>query len=166
LPLEIITLISLRLSTADYLNARLAFPLFLPVFNTQKFWHSRFLPNAERSWGFESHDWEISPCNWLWCYRRTANGSPSMKNRERVWRLVEKLKTILCLEWTEPISSSLAHPSNTAWLQATGDVRPETQLPYKGFDGGCVKFRERQVDIPTGELTHLAFPSSQLGGTT
>ncbi len=82
-PLEIITSISLRLPTVDYLNARLASRSFHPIFYTQQFWASRFLPNADRSWVFESQNWEKA-CDWRWVYHRTANGSPGMKNRERV----------------------------------------------------------------------------------
>lgn len=56
-PLEIITYMSLRLPTNEYLNARLALRSFYPVFYTQQFWASKFLPNAERFWVFESQNW-------------------------------------------------------------------------------------------------------------
>ncbi|KAH9986270.1 hypothetical protein F4779DRAFT_305655 [Xylariaceae sp. FL0662B] len=164
-PPEIIASISLHLSTTDYLNARLALPSFHPVFYNQQFWASRFLPNADRSWVFESQNWEKS-CDWRWLYRRTANGSPGMKNRERVWRLIEKAKEILCLQWTEPISDYTADAANINWLEATGDLQPNTQLPYKKFIGGCLQFHERHVCIPPDQLSHVAFSLIQLGDTT
>lgn len=165
IPLEIITSISLRLPTVDYLNARLALRSFYPVFYTQQFWASRFLPNADRSWVFESPNWEVA-CDWLWLYRRTANGSPGMKNRERMWRLVEKVKGMLRLEWIEPISSSITDVANMKWLEATADVRPDTDQPYQGFGGGCRRFHEKHVYIPPGQLSHLAFSLIQPGDTT
>ncbi|KAK2597380.1 hypothetical protein QQS21_006004 [Conoideocrella luteorostrata] len=165
-PLEIITMISLYLPTVDYLNARLSLPSFYPVFYTQEFWASRFLLSADRSWVFESRNWEIA-CNWLWFYRRTANGSPSIKNRERVWRLVEKVKKILCLEWIEPISYSVTDDAaNSNWLKAAGDLRPETNGPYQGFTGGCRQFHEKHVYIPPDQLSHLAFSLIKPGNAT
>lgn len=165
IPPEIITSISRYLPTVDYLNARLASRSFYPVFHGQQFWASRFLPNADRSWVFESQKWEMAN-NWLWLYRRTANGTPGMKNRERVWRLVEKVKEILCLEWIEPISNPIPK-ANINWRQASGDLRPDSlQPPYPGFHGGCRKFHEKQVRIPPSQLSHLAFSLIKLGNVT
>lgn len=164
-PLEIITSVSLCLPTVDYLNARLALRSFYPVLYNQKFWASRFLPNADRSWVFESQNWKMT-CDWLWYYRRTANGSPRMKNRERVWRIAEKVKEILCLEWIGPISYSINNVVDLNWLTAAGDLRPDTLQPYQGFGGGCRQFHEEQVCIPAGQLSHLAISLIQLGDAT
>lgn len=165
IPLEIIMSISIYLPTVDYLNARLALRSFYPVFHTQKFWASRFLPNAERSWVFESQDWAMT-CDWLWLYRRTADGSPGMKNRERVWRLVKKVEHLLRLKWTEPISHSITEITETQWLKGAGDVRAETDQPYQGFGGGCREFHEKHVQIPPGQLSQLAFSLIQTGDAT
>lgn len=164
-PLEIINSISLCLPTNDYLNARLALRSFHPVFYMQQFWASKFLPYADRSWVFESKNWRMA-CNWLWLYRRTANGSPGMKNRERVWRLVEEVKELLRSEWIQPLSRSITDVSDMKWLKAAGDVRPDTSQPYQGFDGGCRQFHEKQVCVPPDQLSHLAFSLIQSGGTT
>ncbi|TWU77003.1 hypothetical protein ED733_007548 [Metarhizium rileyi] len=165
LPFEIIISISLCLSTVDYLSSRLALPSFYPVFYTQKFWASRFLPNADRSWVFESRNWDMA-CDWLWLYRRTSSASHRMKNRERVWRLIEKVKPILDLQWIEPAPCFITDVANTNWLQAAGDIRPETQQPYHDFGGGCRQFCEKQVHIPPAQLSRLAFSLIQLGNAT
>lgn len=165
LPAEIISYISHHLPTVDFLNARLAAPSFYPIFNAQSFWASRFLPNADRSWVFEAQNWKM-PRSWLWIYRRTANGSPGMKNRRRIWRLIETVKQILRLEWCEPISSSIAKVPSTGWLQAAGDLRPESQQPGQGFRGGCQQLHEKQVDIPPGQLSQLAFSLIHIGSDT
>lgn len=164
-PLEIIKSISLCLPTNDYLNARLALRSFHPVFYMQQFWASKFLPYADRSWVFESKNWRMA-CNWLWLYRRTANGSPEMKNRERVWRLVEEVKELLRSEWIQPPSRSITDVSDMKWLKAAGDVRPDTSQSYQGFDGGCRQFREKQVCVPPDQLSHLAFSLIRSGDTT
>jgi hypothetical protein len=167
-PLEIITSISLCLPTKDYLNARLALRSFYPVFYTQQFWASKFLPDADRSWVFESRNWGTA-CDWLWLYRRTANGSSGMKNRERVWRLVEKVKEILRLEWIEPVSYSGTDMAGVDWPEAAGDVRPEppdTSGRTLRFDRGCRQFRERQACVSPHQLSHLAFSLIQPGHAT
>lgn len=164
-PLEIITSISLCLPTKDYLNARLALRSFYTVFYTQQFWASKFLLNADRSWVFESQNWGMA-CDWLWLYRRTANGSPGMKNRERVWRLVENVKEILRSEWIEPISCSNTDVAGMDWLKAAADIRPDTSQPYQGFGGGCRQFREKHAYIPPDQLSHLAFSLIQPGHVT
>lgn len=166
-PLEIIDSITLQLPTVDYLNARLALPSLFPVFYDRHFWASRFLPNADRSWVFESQNWKMAR-DWLWLYRRTANGSPKMKNCRRVWRLVEKVKELLCLEWAETVSRSIADVTNTNWLRVAADIRPDNlQPPYhQRFDGGCRQLREKQVCVPPGQLSHLAFSLVWVGDAT
>ncbi|KAK2592000.1 hypothetical protein QQS21_010303 [Conoideocrella luteorostrata] len=89
-----------------------------------------------------------------------------MKNRERVWRLVETVKAILCLEWIEPTSYSVTNVTHTKWLTVAGDIRPETAQPYHGFDGGCRQFYEKQIHIPPGELLQLAFSFIHLRDAT
>jgi hypothetical protein len=164
-PLEIINSISLYLPTNDYLNARLASRSFYSVFYVQQFWASKFLPYADRSWVFESQYWGMT-CNWLWLYRRTANGSPGMKNRERVWRLVETVKEILRSNWTEPLSYPISDVCDMRWLRAAGDVRPNTSQQHQGFSRGCRQFHERYICIPPDQLSHLAFSLIRCGNAT
>jgi hypothetical protein len=166
MPLEIITYIALHLSAEDYLNARLASGSFHPIFHQKQFWASRFLPNADRSWVFESQDWG-SDCDPLWLYRRTVNGSPGMKNRERVWRLVEYIQKILSLEWIEPILQCNATAADEDWLRAAGDIQPTTgDEPNYGFVGGCREFKKGQVNVSPDQLSYLAFYLIHPGNTT
>lgn len=101
LPLEIITAIAGTLPINDFFNARLALRSFYSVFYVQKFWASKFRPNADRSWIFESRTWPTAS-DWLWLYRRTARLSSGMRNRERVWRLAEEMRALLLLGCAEP----------------------------------------------------------------
>ncbi|KAH7175925.1 F-box domain-containing protein [Dactylonectria macrodidyma] len=165
LPLEIITSISLHLPTADYLNTRLVSPSFHPVFHIQRFWASRFLPNADRSWVFESQNWE-KICDWRWLYHRTADGTYGMKNRKRVWQLAEKVKEILSSEWTEPMSYSIADATEVNWLEASANTLTDARLPRHGFIGGCRQFHHRHVSIPPDQLSHLAFSLIRPGDGT
>lgn len=166
LPLEIIILISQHLPTGDYLNARLASPSFHPVFYVQRFWASKFLPGGDRSWVFETWDWE-SPCDWRWLYRRTANVSSGMRNRKRVWRLAEDLKRILLLQWREPIQNFVADDASNNWLEAAGDLLPATmRRQYHGFNRGCLQFHEKRVHIPPDQLSQLAFSLIRSGAIT
>lgn len=165
-PLEIINSISLYLPTNDYLNARLALRSFYSVFYMQQFWASKFLPYADRSWVFESQNWGMT-CNWLWLYHRTANGSPGMKNRERVWRLVENVEEILRSNWIEPLSYSITDVCDMKWLKAAGDVRPNTRQPRQAFfGGGCLQFHAKYVHMPPDQLSQLAFSLIRLENAT
>ena len=165
LPLEIITSISLHLSTRDYLSCRLASRSYLPVFYARQFWASRFLPYADRSWVFEAQTWDTA-CDWLWLYRRTANGSDEMKNRQRVWQLIEKVKEILGLKWIEPAPCSIPDKAESRWLEAAGGLRPGTGQSYQVASGGCRRHYVREVHIPPDQLSHLAVSLIQSSDTT
>lgn len=89
-----------------------------------------------------------------------------MKNRERVWRSVEKVKEILRLQWFEPVSYPGTDVAGMDWLEAAGDVRPDTSRRPLGFDRGCRQFRERQACVPPDQLSHLACSLIQLGHAT
>jgi hypothetical protein len=165
MPLEIITAISMYLPTVDYLNTRLALPSFYPVFYTQKFWASRFLPYAERSWIFESPTGDMT-CDWLWLYRCTVNGSPGMKNRKRIWQVIEKIRGILDLEWIEPILYSPTDSASLEWLEAACDLRLDGGR-YFGVDGGCCRrFHERSIHVSSYQFSQVAFSLIQPGNVT
>lgn len=88
-----------------------------------------------------------------------------MQSRERVWKLIQRVQGILYLRWTESYVLSSAIPNQTSlrWLEATGDLRPETHTAlYHGFNEGCRLFREQHTSIPR-LLSQMAFSIIQLG---
>lgn len=165
IPLEIIADISQYLSTKDYLNARSALRSFYAVFHMRRFWASRFLPNADRASVFESEDWETS-CDWLWLYHRTANGSPGVRNRERVWRLANKVKEILSSKWIDSSPYPCANTIGMEWREAAADVLLGAYQSDLTLYKGCREFHHKNVCIPPGQLSNLACSLVQLGDTT
>ncbi|KAI2601706.1 F-box domain-containing protein [Hypoxylon sp. NC1633] len=167
LPLEIVILISAYLPTVDALNVRRVSVSFLPIFYSHQFWASRFGANADRSWLFESREWDKT-YDLRWLYHRTNKEyrTRGMNNRERVWKLIQRTKKTLSLQRDESRASATAGVTNLKWREATGDLRPETRTgPLHGFDEGCRLFHEQQASISPGQLSHMAFSVIQLGET-
>ncbi|KAI0423605.1 F-box domain-containing protein [Xylaria sp. FL1042] len=166
LPQEIRIEIASYLPTVDALNTRRASRSFLSIFYSQQFWASRFRADSDRSWLFESHNWDKT-CDWRWLYRHTnkAHRTGGMQNRERIWKLIQRVKEILRLRWTKSIalSSAIPNQTNLRWLEASGDLRPEMDIgPYRGFNEGCRLFHEQCFSIP-GLPCQIAFSIIQLG---
>ncbi len=152
LPAEILNAISVYLPTVDALNTRLASASFLSIFYDQHFWVSRFRFHPDRSWVFESRDWE-KKCDWRWLYHRTASLTPGMKNRERVWRLIEHIQGVVRLRWAGSPSYPIPNLASV-WLEATGDLRPETRIgPYHNFDEGCRQFYRQYTSVSSDQLS-------------
>ncbi len=164
LPQEILMEIALHLPTVDALNARQASGSFLSIFYTQQFWASRFGVNADRAWLFEALGWDKT-CDWRWLYHRTneAHRTGGMHNRERVWKLIQRIQGTLNLRWTGSLSS-IPDLATLTWLEAAGDLRPVIRTgPYHGFNEGCRLFREQHTSIPRDQLTQMAFSILPLG---
>ncbi|KAI1426684.1 F-box domain-containing protein [Xylaria sp. FL1777] len=167
LPEEIIILISLYLPTADALNVRRASGSFLPIFSSQQFWASRFETNADRSWLFESQEWDKTyDRRWLYHSTNKAHCTEGMNNRKRVWKLIQRIQRVLSLRWEETSASDIAGITGLRWQEATGDLRPETpRWRLHHFDEGCRLFREQHTPTPLGKLSHIAFSIIKLSAT-
>lgn len=102
LPQEICFEIASYLPTVDALSARRASRSFIPIFYNNLFWASRFRADADRSWLFESREWNKTS-DWRWLYHRTnrVHRDGGIQNRERVWKLIQQVQRILCLQWNE-----------------------------------------------------------------
>lgn len=166
LPQEICFEIASYLPTVDALSARRASRSFIPIFYNNLFWASRFRADADRSWLFESREWNKTS-DWRWLYHRTnrVHRDGGIQNRERVWKLIQQVQRILCLQWNElsVLPSPRSNPESLKWLEATGDLRQETRTgPYHGFNEGSRLFHERQTSVPS-PLDQIAFSVIQLG---
>lgn len=129
LPLELCSAVAVHLPTPDALNARLASRSFWPVFSSQQFWASRFRGSSDRSWFFEARDLN-DVRDWRWLYHRTTDGriGPGLRNRKRIWGLIQDLAVILDLHWNG-LPSELPSPwtrptqESRTWVLAGGTCR-------------------------------------------
>ncbi|KAH6621152.1 hypothetical protein B0J18DRAFT_457717 [Chaetomium sp. MPI-SDFR-AT-0129] len=152
LPEELCIAIATFLPTADALRARLASRAFWPVFYSQQFWASRFVPStplsiADRAWFFEAHHAQPPHGDWRWLYRRTSDASlrGSLRNRQR----------ILTLPWNElPPTLPDVWSSNASALDAERSVRAHGIICHAARDEdhdihlGCRLFQTRSIAIP------------------
>ncbi|EFY97487.2 F-box domain-containing protein [Metarhizium robertsii ARSEF 23] len=169
LPREICLEIASHLPTVDAFSARRAVRSFIPIFNSNQFWASRFRAGADRCWLFESREWDKTS-DWRWLYHRTntAHRDEGMQNRERVWKLIQQVWRTVCLRGNDlpvlPLArSNLVSPGWLHWSEATGDLDKQTSTePGYGFGEGCRLFHELQTSLPS-HLDQIAFSVIQLG---
>ncbi|KAK4096379.1 hypothetical protein N658DRAFT_519244 [Parathielavia hyrcaniae] len=139
--------IAVLLPTADVLRARLASRAFWPIFDSQQFWASRFrgpLPAADR--------------DWRWLYRRTTDNylGPGLRNRRRIWALVQMVVYILALVWNEsspsltgtrPLDPAL---SDTGYrVEVNGLLLSPSRPDDHQFRNGCRVFRNLSIAVPS-----------------
>ena len=184
LPLELCIEIASYLPTADALKARRASRSFQPIFYSQQFWASRFRPDGDRSWLFESRQLgEAQDWRWLchrtnkshvtdkpprtkkYCSTRKAPCGKGINNRMRIWKLIGYVQGILRRRWTE---SLLARPPATntrwrgaRWQEATGDIQSSCKL-FGTFDNGCRLFHEQETLIPSS-ISRIILSIIQVG---
>lgn len=181
LPPEMCSAIARHLHTRDALQARLATRSFWQIFHSQEFWASRFDgPVAERSWFFEARDAHRekrgASVNWRCLYRRTTASRlpPGLRNRERIWGLLQGIVPLLELPWTEPPPAYMlplpsADPAEREkelkpWLFAGGNLVYDGLVGFsilrKGPHGRCA----RQVAVPA-DITSVSVSTIRMGSS-
>lgn len=163
LPAELAIQIACYLPTADALNARRALRSFVPIFYSKQFWASRFRTVADRSWIFESRQWN-NTTDWRWIYRRTSKASrnKAMQNRERIWELIQQVQQTLIGQWSDgPLLDSPQMDTTTlAWVEAAALVHPvSSYIPHEG----CQIFHQQQTAVPAA-LSKISFSIICVGG--
>lgn len=165
LPSEILEAIAIKLPIRDALNLRRASKVFLPILTSQIFWVSRFKPGYERKPGykresvFEKRSKEPRDWNALYRYTGHAYSPPGLKNRMRVWGLIQTLIGLLRLRLYKcsehpPI---LSNASGLKWSEVAGDIKHTTSSNYgEVFNEGCRLFQKHYASIP-GNLPKIAF---------
>jgi hypothetical protein len=156
LPEELCTVIAMYLPTTDVLRARLASRSFWSVFYNQQFWKSRFGASADRSWLFEARN--ISSLrDWRWLYRRTnvVHIGPGLRNRQRIWRLLQGLLDISALVWNElpPVLPAMWSPdivirATDRRVDSTGGFCRDQHAANRTLDNGCRQFRSQRIAVP------------------
>jgi hypothetical protein len=160
LPWETFEAIAINLSTRDAFSLSRASKAFLPLLTSQAFWASRFKPGQDRSFIFEIQN-NKERRDWLRLYRMTnyANNSLGLKNRRRVWKLIQNLVNLLplCLDGISESSRTNLNANNLRWSEVTGDIRQETcSGNCELFNEGCRLFRRQCASIPN-HLSRIAF---------
>lgn len=176
LPLEICTMIADELSVADYLSVRLASRAMWPIFHYQAWWRNKFYAQThgpeDRSWFIEA--WEaqdrLIAADWRYLYRRTRHDqlSPGLKNRKRIWRILQGIPAIvgLDLDTQEDLSATTSSSTSTS-------IRPRVEARLRpprrgyesseGFDGeGCREKYSQAVAVPAN-VTTIAVHIVRLG---
>ncbi|KAK3311673.1 uncharacterized protein B0T15DRAFT_549385 [Chaetomium strumarium] len=155
LPQELCAPTAMHLPTADVLRAHLASRAFWPIFHSQQFWASRFKYSPDRSWLFEARS--SPPSDWRWLYGRINNAfiGPGLRNRRRIWGLLQEVPPILALAWNE-----LPPVLPTIWSPDPGlspvDNRVEAAEPHRDtskstsddFSNSCRIFRTQTIAVP------------------
>lgn len=181
LPVELCLTIASFLPTSDALHARMASRAFWPIFHDQQFWATRFqIGGIDRSWLFELRGKRC--LDWRWQYRHTQNFrlSPALRNRKRVWALVQHVSRILDLQGYGLTSTltSVPEPQQHSAPLPDLNVRPVPEsvtvsgdlkhlkpgTAFSDFDRGCRIFYKRRVQIPKN-LKKVEIFRVDIGGT-
>ena len=157
LPVELCLVIALYLPTPDALSARLASRSFWLIFSSQHFWASRSKGGLDRSWLFEA--WHRNNVrDWRWLYHRTTNNrlTPGLRNRKRIWGLIQHFAVLLELP-LHGFSSELSPPwkvalePNWEWVFVGGNTK-EAPFEFSQLQKGCRRLRSKQLAVPGGIL--------------
>lgn len=121
LPWELCEMIFVLLPTKDALTLRLASWTFQPLLSSLAFWQSRFLADGERGFLFEARGNKIHNDTGalmnLYCLTRKSVATPELLNRERVWRLAQRLLPLVKPPLLSHTSCSQAKdPSSRGWV--------------------------------------------------
>lgn len=173
MPVEFRMAIAIHLPTADVLNARQASRAFWPLFHSQQFWASRFGAFSERSWLFEIQR-SNQQRDWRWLFHRTSEKriGPGLRNRKRIWTLIQGLLEPLALFCDElpPNLPPLWSPDLRETAQAI-EVHADL-LGKKGdgnwgptFDKSCRTPHKQAVAVPDN-LARLSVSTVGLGDGT
>ncbi|KAK4167449.1 hypothetical protein QBC43DRAFT_376620 [Cladorrhinum sp. PSN259] len=153
LPDELCSAVAFHLPTRDVLNARRASRSFWHVFYSQQFWASRFDVSSERSWLFESRNtsYKAKVRDWRWLYHRTMDCriGRALKNRKRIWGLIQDVAVLTELSWAEPeLPPSPPLQDHTSWLLAAGSLPDKDLKDFSQLERGCSRRKSQQVALP------------------
>ena len=150
LPTELCSAVAEYLLTPDALNARQASRSFWHLFHDKQFWASRFRGTSDRSWLFEVRDKNGARRDWRWLYRCTTESQigPGLRNRKRIWGLIQHLAGIVELQWSQLPSTVPALDQGENWVLAAGSMPIQQPEGFTQLLEGCWCFRKEQVAIP------------------
>jgi hypothetical protein len=137
----------------------------------QSFWASRFQAPFEYGFVFEAQTYGHG-LDWKSLYFEMKNShSPRLRNRRRIWRLIQSLSELICLQWNSrhgllPLKMTR---SDLRWKAVRGALQ---QPPEKGqerpefrFNRGCLQFHSQCTAIPT-LLCRIVVSTISIGSAT
>ncbi|EFQ99296.1 hypothetical protein MGYG_02308 [Nannizzia gypsea CBS 118893] len=172
LSLEILELIAVQLRTSDVLALSQVSKVLaraIPSGFGQSFWRSRFQPTFELGYMFEAN-MSNEPLNWRWLYfrcREIAPFTPELKNRMRIWKLLQlPVSELVALGWSGDPS---LRPLNIGWHQLKwgrrGGLLRLHETPGSeilDFGEGCKEFYVQRTALP-GDICQLIVTTIRVG---
>ena len=162
LPWELLELIAQLLPTKTALQLRLVSRFFHPLIDSNPFWASRFQPDNERGELFEFTGTKRN--NWLQLYRdtRSAEYSPGLENRKRIWKLLIFLRDLIRIPLSSEDALVTPVPSQHKWTTIELDDQrswawPDTQV--------CTKIGSQETAVPD-QLVEIQVSVLQFGDHT
>ena len=162
LPVELCLAIADCLSVPDILNARLASRSFWHTFYSQQFWASRFRGGSDRSWLFEARD-RGTDRDWRQLYHCTnkARLGLALRNRQRIWGLIQHISSILDLQWIQPSSEPPGEEAQD-WPLVSGNMPGQQPEGFSQLEGGCRRVQSRRIAVPDG-ITQVSAATVRVG---
>ncbi|KAJ5096875.1 hypothetical protein N7456_007596 [Penicillium angulare] len=169
-PWEIREAIANALSTRDALSLRQASRSFYSMVGSPAFWASRFRYGADRGFLFEKSNAAESR-DWLSLYRMTSYRQcpPGLKNRRRIWGLVEYIVQLINLR-SKPQdgdidTSNMLEKDESKFIIASANTihsSPQnTRAFYATFRNDCRVFRKQyaslEPDVTTVSFSFVGF---------
>ena len=168
LPWELLEAVAIYLPTKDALNIRLASKSFLPIFHSQTFWVSRFLPTNECGYILEARNSEKQR-DWRMLYRAAVNlRGEDVQNRKRVWSLIQEVANLLDLI-NRPESCSIGAQPGKAHCRLSIASANLKQVPMEGVYSSlfeeCTLIGSQSTRVPP-KLSSLAATVLHIGNST
>ncbi len=166
LPLELCSAIAEFLLTPDALNARQASRSFWHLFYSQQFWASRFRGHSDRSWLFEALDHNGAGGDWRWLYRCATESriGPGLRNRKRIWGLIQHMEGIVDLQWTQRPRAVPVPEQGGEWALAAGSMPDQQPEGFTQLEEGCRRLRSEAVVIPD-DISQVSASTVRVGNS-
>ncbi|EGD99690.1 hypothetical protein TESG_07031 [Trichophyton tonsurans CBS 112818] len=153
-PWEIIEEISANLLVSDILALIRSSRTFGPILSSQTFWASRFEPGKDRAFLFEKRNCKEAR-DWAKLYQLTKRsaGPPGLKNRRRIWDLIQCLAPYLESSLDKTPRHSSTSSARNGMCEVAGDILVESVSGFPDtFYQGCLLFDKQRTTIPSNLL--------------
>lgn len=149
--------IATQLSLKDTLSLLKSSKAFLPILTSQSFCASRFEPGNDRDFFFEKRNTREHR-DWAALYEQTKvdNCPPRLKNRRRIWTLIQAIVPTLKLQENGHFGISRRKLFiNARWIEVAGKIMKKSTTCSR-FEEGCRLFKTQRASVPS-DLVMIAF---------
>lgn len=161
LPVELCEEILHQLLMGDVANVRLASRSFGRLSLSQYFWSSRFRPDFDRDYIFETRipeyasNLDSGQRDWKALYDMTRPTIGALANRRRIWDTNRSLATLLTTTpLKEPVSASSTQNYHFPW-RGVGAATTKGSQRVGSHSSPCKELYEQAVRLPR-EISHMA----------